>query len=354
MLLLLLLLLYGLCCVCCVCVLQGYRAEVRRTFEATEKIFAADMKWRDDWAEDRKQERRNGRRKAKRALKEAAAGGEQQQQQQGKDSLQNGGGRIFPEGEGDNGGRSSTSVGQVVSKNRDRCSSGRVLPDEGDSSSGGGRIVRAGREERLSSTVGGGGASGAERCSRNPEVGEGGMGGEEEGLPIATPVRKNSEKQAPENGPGDHRGEPTANNGGSCRASDVAAAAGVVETAATVAAVSGEPDETARKLSAPKLFSGVEDRGNVEGTSGEDPSNSSLLDRTRGPCQGSGLLEKPRQGLEEQQDHQALPGAADGGVSPLLVGEAAAAAAQTREGAEGSQQAALSGGLVEEKGDMAV
>ena len=42
---------------------QDYRAEVRRNYEATEQIFAADMKWRDDWAEDQKKERRKERRR---------------------------------------------------------------------------------------------------------------------------------------------------------------------------------------------------------------------------------------------------------------------------------------------------
>lgn len=44
---------------------QEYRAEVRRNYEATEQIFAADMKWRDDWLEDRKKERRKERRTAR-------------------------------------------------------------------------------------------------------------------------------------------------------------------------------------------------------------------------------------------------------------------------------------------------
>lgn len=43
--------------------MQDYRAEVRRNYEATEQIFAADMKWRDDWAEDQKKERRKERRR---------------------------------------------------------------------------------------------------------------------------------------------------------------------------------------------------------------------------------------------------------------------------------------------------
>lgn len=46
--------------------LQDYRAEVRRNYEATEQIFAADMKWRDDWLKDRKKERRKERRAARR------------------------------------------------------------------------------------------------------------------------------------------------------------------------------------------------------------------------------------------------------------------------------------------------
>lgn len=42
---------------------QEYRAEVRRNYEEFEQAFAADMKWRDDWAKSRKEDRRKERRK---------------------------------------------------------------------------------------------------------------------------------------------------------------------------------------------------------------------------------------------------------------------------------------------------
>ncbi|CAM9366534.1 unnamed protein product, partial [Pylaiella littoralis] len=279
--------------------LKGYRAEVRRTFEATEKIFAADIKWRDDWVEGRKQERRNERRKARGASERAAAeeeeeeeeeeaaGGQQQHQQQkqkqreGSCSLQNDGGITFPEGGGGSGrgSSSSSSIEKTVLKKRDRCSSGRVLPDEGGSIGGGGIALTQREEESLSFGTGGGGSgdSNAERHCR-PEVDERATDGEEKGLSMAMPM-ENSERQAPESDPGNLKDEANVDNTGSC-----------------------ERGEAARKLSAPKLLSS-EENGGSEGTSRDDTSNDSALDRMRGPCQGSGLLVKSRQGLEEK-DHQ--------------------------------------------------
>lgn len=362
---------YVLCCVACVCgFVQGYREEVRRTFEATEKIFAADMKWREDWVEGRKRERRHERRKAKRALKEEeeeeeAAAGRQQQPQRGNDSSQNGGGRIFPEGGGGDSGNDSSVNNSVekttAPKNRDRCSSGRILPEEVGGNDGGGVVGTIIQEHGPSSSSGGagvsvgsgggdGGASGGRR-DRGPEVDEGAMGGEE-GPFMGTPVN-NSKKQVPQSGPGDLPEEPTGNNAGSCRASEPAAEAEAAAAGVVAMPPEGERGEAARTR-AQTLSSGEEeDRGKVEATSGEDASNNSLLDRMRGPCQGSGLLQQPpRQGLEER-GNQVLTGPADGRDS-LLLHVGAAGAARTTERAEGSQQVASRGGVAEEMGDMAV
>ncbi|CAB1120370.1 unnamed protein product [Ectocarpus sp. CCAP 1310/34] len=115
--------------------LKGYRADVRRTFEATEEIFAADMKWRDDWAEARKKERRNERRQAKeKALqeKEAAAATAAESRAQGDDRLfRAGNSRIFPDEEEEQGVHSDrcSSVGRAGPEAEEK-NSGRVPPEE--------------------------------------------------------------------------------------------------------------------------------------------------------------------------------------------------------------------------------
>ena len=127
---------------CASLLIQEYRAEVRRTFEATEKIFAADMKWRDDWVEGRKQERRNERRKARKALKKGSQHEEEEAVGRQERSANTSGGRIVPVEEGESGSGGDGSAGLRTGGNR--CSGPAVRNDsgertpaaEGDSSSG--------------------------------------------------------------------------------------------------------------------------------------------------------------------------------------------------------------------------
>lgn len=269
---------------CTAWLLQGYRAEVRRTFEATEKIFAADMKWRDDWVEGRKKERRNERREEKKALKgkeEESAGGQE-------GSARNSGGRIFPEEEEE----SRSTPGRVAPKTEDSCS-GPAVQAEGDTCSG--RRVLAEEGQPFSA-----GSSGAKRY-QNPEEDEGVRGAEESLL--TSPLGE----QASETDPEDLRGEsPGIASPGSRRRST-----------RSNGWRRGWRHSTFNNLIA---FAGEENIGGVEGASGED--------RTRGPCQGSGLVGVSKQGLEKQCRQELLEvdpppsvsnvGATEEGTPPLV------------------------------------
>lgn len=251
---------------------QGYRAEVRRTFEATEKVFAADMKWRDDWLEGRRRERRNERRTAKKAP--AEGGGEDEEPAGGgqEGSAQNSGGRIFPEEEE----QSRSSPGRVAPTTED-ISNGRALRAEGDTGSE--RRALAEEEGQPSST----GLSDAER-HRNPE-GDEGLTGAEEGLQIR-PLGKN---QATGNGPE------------ALRAHSAGAATSPGSRRRSTRSPSKRRDWRRRTFNNVKTFAAGEGGGGAEeGAPGED--------RTRGPCQGSGLLDISKQGLERQQRRQETSG----------------------------------------------
>lgn len=270
--------------------LQGYRAEVRRTFEATERIFAADMKWRDEWVEGRKKGRRDERRKAKQSLKageEEPAGGQEER-------AINSGRRIFPEDKEESRTNSSpvTAVAPITEDGGGSARAGAAHA-EGDTRSG--RRVLAEEDGRHSSTR----LSGAER-HHNPEVDEG-LRDEEEGL-LARPLGKQATGSDPEVLRGESIGTPSPGARRRSTRSD------------------GRRRGTSGNLEA---FAGAEEGlgGGVERASGQD--------RTRGPCQGSGFLGVSRQGLEKQcceDSFGAGPppsvsdmGATRGGASSLLV-----------------------------------
>ncbi|CBJ48718.1 hypothetical protein Esi_0046_0109 [Ectocarpus siliculosus] len=341
--------------------LKGYRAEVRRTFEATEEIFAAEMKWRDDWAEARKKERRNERRQAnEKAPKEkeaaAAAAAESRAQGDGR-PFSTGDARIFPEEEEEQGVNSDrcSSVGRTGPEAEEK-TSGREPPDEEGGGDKGHGSPGAGRRRPSEKKVVDAGADGAgltPSCSR----------GVVEDLALLTPPRNKTDSiSRPENVNLD---EPDA-RGGSVGGSDTA----------PVPVEGGLAGETSRESSASKRPPGDGDSGGSveeEASSGGEASRDGLL---RGPCQGSScLLEKRNQGLEEveeeeeqqQQQHNqvALPtagfpsatsgGALSGGVVqetglPSLGGDAAAA---NGDGTGGVNRMALSADD-EGKGDMAV
>lgn len=274
--------------------LQGYRAEVRRTFEATEKIFAADMKWRDEWVEGRKKERRNERRKAKQALKEEEEGSAAGQEGSAKIS----GGRIFPQ-EDEEESRSSSSPGRVAPKTEGNCCSGPAVQAEG--STGSGRRVLAEEEtEKVEGQSFSIGLSGAER-HHNPQDDEAVRGAEEglltrplgKGAPHDDPLEDLRGQSAGTASPGSTRRRSTRSNGRR----------------------RGSRGSTSGDL---KPFAGEEGVGGVEGSSGED--------RTRGPCQGSDLSDFSKQGLEKQviasQDE-------------LLGGDSSPSSSDVREAEEG-------------------
>lgn len=287
--------------------MQGYRAEVRRTFEATEKIFAADMKWRDEWVEGRKKERRNERRKVKRAPKEGEeepAGGQEER-------VKHSGGRIFPEDE----------------EESHNGSPGREAPNTEDSSGGSGRAARAGGDntglgrrvpaeeqgQPFSAEI-----SGTER-RHSPEDDEGARDAEEGVLtrPLGKRTTTENDPEAPPGG-----GEPSAGTAG--------------PGARPRSTRSNGWRRTWRRstFSSPKSSAAAEEGvGDVERAPAED--------RTRGPCQGSGPLDVSKQGLEKQQQcHQELleadpppsapnVGATEEGTPSLIP------ASVPRQGAEG-------------------
>ncbi|CAM9367204.1 unnamed protein product [Ectocarpus sp. 4 AP-2014] len=341
--------------------LKGYRAEVRRTFEATEEIFAADMKSRDDWAEARKKERRNERRQAKeKALqeKEVAAAAAAESRAQGDDRpFWAGDARIFPEEEEEQGVHSDrcSSVGRAGPEAEEK-NSGRKPPEEeggGDKGHGSPGTGRRRPSEKKVVDAGDDGAGLAPSYSR----------GFVEDRALSTPPRNKTDSSSrPENVNLDESDA----RGGSVGGSDT-----------SPAPVEGGPaGETSRESSAWKRPRGDGDsRGLVEeeASSGGEASKDGLL---RGPCQRSScLLEKKRnQGLEEeeeeeeeeqQHDQVVLPtagfpsatsgGALSGGVVqetglPSLGGNAAAANGAGTGGLNGMALSAEHEG----KGDMAV
>lgn len=251
--------------------LQGYRAEVRRTFEATEEIFAADMKWRDDWVEGRKKERRNERRKAKNALKHEEEEGTEEESLGGQGgSAKQGGRRIFPEEE--EGARSSP--GREAPKTEDRCS-GRAVQEEGDAS--GGQRVLAEEEGQLLS----GDFSSAKQ--HHPAQDDEGIRGAEEGL-LTSSLGTQAIEGVPENTRGESAGITT--SPGSRRRST--------------------RSNGWRRSSRHSTFNNLETFAGEEagGGVGEAPGK----DRTRGPCQGSGLWYVPKQEPDKQRRQELLEG----------------------------------------------
>eukprot|EP00903_Cladosiphon_okamuranus_P008013 g7730.t1 len=261
--------------------LKGYRAEVRQTFEATEKIFAADMKWRDEWVERRKKERRDERRKAKKALTE----GEERAEGAEKSAKNINGGRIFPE----EGGESCTnsSPGMVVAPTTEDGggSSARAARAEGETRSRRRRVLAEEEGRAFSADL-----SGAHR-QHNAE-GDEGFRGAKEGL-LARPPGK----QATASDPGAPEGE----------------SAGTVSPGARRRRSTPSDGRRHGASGNPESFAGAE-----EGSGGVE----------RGPCQGSGLLGVSRQGLEKQCRQESFGadpppsvsdvGATDDGASSLV------------------------------------
>lgn len=281
---------------------QGYRADVRRTFEATEEIFAADMKWRDDWTEARKKERRNERRRAKeKALKEKEEEGEAaatavETRSQGDDHrpFSAGEARIFPE-------EKEEDKDQV--NNGDRCSGGgrtgpeaaekhgrREAPEEGGGGDNEHGSPGAGRRRRPSEKkVVDAGADAADFAPSYSQVVV------ENRALLTPPLGKN--KTDSSNHPENVNLDESDARGGSAGGADAAPAAPTFE--------GGLGGETSRESSAWKGPPGdAENREFVdeEASSGREASRDGEL---RGPSQGSScLLEKTKKGLEEEEEQQ--------------------------------------------------
>lgn len=201
--------------------MQGYRAEVRRNYEATEQIFAADMKWRDDWAEDQKKERRKERRRMAR-------------QGQGQGQPGNGG-RTAPTEEHPPPDPSIGNSGAAVDKEGFLEDSGAVV-DEGED-------------------------------------------GKQSSLPPALVGQADPEPLTEEGGGG----------------------AGLVLSRSTEEASGQNSGE--RALSDPMLLSG-RDLGFREEAADEAVS---LQEKTRGPCQGSCLVENMEGSEDKQQQKEGQP-----------------------------------------------
>ncbi|CAM9344922.1 unnamed protein product [Ectocarpus fasciculatus] len=347
--------------------LKGYRADVRRTFEATEEIFAADMKWRDDWAEARKKERRNERRQAKeKALKEkeeegAAAATAAETRSQGDDHrpFSAGEARIFPEEKeedkdqvdnGDRCGGGGRTGPEAAEKH-----SGREAPEEGGGgdkehgSPGAGRRRRPSEKKVVD--------AGADAAGLAPSYSQGVV---ENRALLTPPLGKN--KTDSNSHPEDVNLDESHARGGSAGGADAAPAAPMFE--------GGPGGETSRESSAWKGPPGdADNRGFVEeeASSGREASRDGEL---RGPSQGSScLLEKTKKGLEEEEEEQqhnqlASPTA---GFSSATSGGALSGGALQEAGspslgggatADGNGTAGLHGLALsvhdEGKGDMAV
>ena len=253
---------------------QGYRAEVRRTFEATEKIFAADMKWRDEWVESRKRERRNERRKAKKTPKE---GGEESAGGQQEGSVKHSGGRIFPEEEEE---ERRGSPGREPPKTED-CGGGSERAAESECDTGRGRRLLEGEQGKLSSAD----LSGADRHP-DPEDDDRARDGEE-GL-LARPL---GEQTIPEN---DVEAPPPRGE-----------SAGTTSLGARRRSTRSNGWRRSWRRStfiSPKQFAPLEE-GKEDGERAPPGEG-----RTRGPCQGSGPLDVSKQGSEKHQSRQDLLG----------------------------------------------
>ncbi|CAN0103190.1 unnamed protein product [Ectocarpus sp. 12 AP-2014] len=270
--------------------LKGYRAEVRRTFEATEEIFAADMKWRDDWAEARKTERRDERRQAKeKALKEkeAAAVAAAESRAQGSDwPFWAGDARIFPDEKEEQGVNSDrcSSVGRAGPEAEEK-NSGREPPEEeggGDKGHGSpGTEPRRPIEKKVVD-------AGADGAGLAPSYSRGVV----EDRALSTPPRSKTDSSSR---PKNVKLDESDARGGSAGGSNAAPAP-----------VNGGPaGETSLESSARTRPPGDGDSTGFveeEASSQGEASRDGLL---RGPCQGpSCLLEKRSQGLEEEEEEE--------------------------------------------------